>query len=902
MRYVWVGLLIVLLDLLGKLLATHGVYSDGLIIPLGVMQIQVFGGGGDAVLLAKPLAMDIGSGAALLVPLIAVLFLLLLDRPLLMSYTLFGLGVQFLAGSGLAETLTLFLHGEGPPLIAHDPTGQVILLLAARHVALLAGVGMLVADQVVRRNVRSIPPSDLQLVPPVAINLTGLRRGDDNVHIDATLSQVFMRDTRSAAAHLAKQYLDSAGKPNKIQPAVKILQSFRDSYAGMLRVAINQARPTGETSHIDLLRLAVLMYVRDQVRSAIAEETERRYERNRGALQRTNDGSDTRQSAAERLLVGRGTVFHLVCRQLFLPLATQEQNVLQGAGEALQGLSLSALFGVPLLQAATPEDDDVLMEYYTLLGHRRSDAYSFRRLDALFNEVFPPSLGKLPGNGSGIAGVSGSGMAPSLLDVPQNITLLLDVEATKEAMRVAQSQGDRALTAELHARMRFQHIQMAALRLALERADLVTTLLALYETPQLYAHYSGAFAPHLINELVRSRRTRRHIWRRLGMGGSRVSDQPSLQPILQASRRVRSRSRHEISAILLRFAEDFSNYRRDFQLYLATQEAVSKIRLLYAEREIVTARLNRRLYEFPTPDEVAVSAETVAGHVILKADLRGSTQITEQLTRRELNPATFFSRNFYEPITALIENYHGEKIFIEGDAMIMMFLETADPRRERLAVASACALAVRLLEMVARNNERNASYDLPPLETGIGITYQAGSPTYVFDGSTRIVISPAINRADRLSSSVAGLRKYIATHPHAPRVAVFKAANGGDALGDKQTLELIYNVDGVALEPAAFAQLAEELPLRRMLDVPGGLGDGELFATPWPFHADRHSQLVVRRAEVCKLNEALAQASDAPQPCYFEVIADPALLVVLERSRLGEPLSGSSALKSVSLP
>ncbi len=903
MRYVWVGLAIVLVDLLGKLLAMHGVYGDGLLIPLGFLQLRVFGGGGDVILLAQPLELNLGTGLILLVPLIAVLLLLLLDRPLLMSYTLFGLGVQFLAGCGLAEALTRFLHGESTPFVVYGADGQMIVLLAARHVALLAGVGVMVADQVVRQRARRVPPPALQLAPEVAINLTGLRRGDDNVHIEATLSQAFMRNTRSAVTQLVNHYLASAGKGSHDQPAVKSLQAARDSYAGMLHVAMNQGRPTGDTSHIDLLRLAVLVFVREQVRSAIAEGVERRYERNRGVLQRANDERDMRQGAAEQLLVSRGTVFHQVCRQLFLQLAAQEQNILSRAGEVLPGFSLSALFSVPLLQAATPEDDDVLMEYYALLGHRRSDAYSFRRLDALFNEVFPPlSLGTPRDNASGVAAVPGSGMAPSVLGVPQNITLLLDVAATKEAIRAARSGGDRTLLPKLRAQMRFQRLQLASLRLALERADLVTTLLALYETPQLYSHYSGAFAPLLLNDLVRARQSRRHIGRRLGLGAGRASDQPPLQPILQASRRVRSRSRRDISAILLRFVEDFSAYRRDFQLYLATQEAVSNIRLLYAEREIITARLNRRLYEFPTPDEVAIGAEAVAGHVILKADLRGSTQITEQLVRRELNPATYFSHNFYEPITALTNHYHGEKIFIEGDAMILMFLETADPRRERLAVASACGLAVRLLEMVARGNERNASYVLPPLELGIGITYQAGSPTYVFDGTTRIVISPAINRADRLSSSAAGLRKHIAPHLHAPRVAVFKAINGSDDLDSKQPLELVYNVDGVALEPAAFAQLAEELPLRCVLDVPDGLGDGELFAAPWPFHTDKHRQLVIRRAEVCMLNEALAQEPDAPQACFFEVIAAPALLEALERSRLGEPLSASSVLKSVSLP
>ncbi len=902
MRYAWVGLAIVLIDLLGKLLDAHGVSNDGLTIPLGFLQLRMFGMGGDAIPLSQPLVLNLGTGLMLLVPLIAVLLLLMLDRPLLMSYTLFGLGVQFLAGSGLAVAMTRIMIGGYATFVAHDAGGLTILLLSARHFMLLIGVGVLVADQVTRRNARRAPPPVLQLAPEVAIDLTALRRGDDNVHIDATLSPAFMRNTRSAVTLLVTNHLANlAGKGKQNQPYGQVLQAVRDGYTGMLRVAMNQVRPTGDNSRIDLLRLAVLIFIREQVRGALAEGIERRYEHNHGALHIAGEGRNSRHDA-ERLLAGRGTAFHQVCRQLFLLLDTQEKNSTSGASGLPASLSLPSLFSVPLLQAGSPEDDDVLMEYYPLLGRRRSDAYSFRRLDALFNEVFPPSLVVPCNNKSGSAPELEAGMTPSVIGVPENITLLLDMATTKEAMRMAQPRGDRATYRRLGDLMRYQRLQLASLRMALERAKLVTTVLAIYETPQLYSIYSGEYAPQLLINLVRSRQNPMRIWRRLRQRGGRTSDKPPLMPILQALHRVRSRSVRDISAVLLRFAEDFSAYRRDYILYLATQDAVNKVRLLYEEREIRTVRMNHRLYEFPTPDEVAVSAEAIAGHVILKADLRGSTELTEQLVRRQLNPATYLSKNFYDPLTTLTARYQGEKVFIEGDAMILMFLETADLHRERLAVAKACGLAVRLLEMVAVSNVRNISYDLPTLELGIGITYQPGSPTYVFDGATRIVISPAINRADRLSSSADGLRKHISIHRHAPRVAVFHAVSSGDDLTGKRVAHLIYNVNGIALEPAAFWQLVEELPLYRVVGVPEGMGDGELFATPWPSPAGKHYRLVIRRARICALNEAPVEMSDASLACYFEVIAVPALLAVLEQSQLGELLTVPSTPKSVSLP
>ena len=41
---------------------------------------------------------------------------------------------------------------------------------------------------------------------------------------------------------------------------------------------------------------------------------------------------------------------------------------------------------------------------------------------------------------------------------------------------------------------------------------------------------------------------------------------------------------------------------------------------------------------------------SIAGYVILKADIRDSTRLTSDLLKRGLNPASYFSLNFYEPL------------------------------------------------------------------------------------------------------------------------------------------------------------------------------------------------------------------------------------------------------------
>jgi len=36
-----------------------------------------------------------------------------------------------------------------------------------------------------------------------------------------------------------------------------------------------------------------------------------------------------------------------------------------------------------------------------------------------------------------------------------------------------------------------------------------------------------------------------------------------------------------------------------------------------------------------------------------------------------MNPASYFSLNFYEPLTKILPRYGAEKVFIEGDAVIL---------------------------------------------------------------------------------------------------------------------------------------------------------------------------------------------------------------------------------------
>ncbi len=165
------------------------------------------------------------------------------------------------------------------------------------------------------------------------------------------------------------------------------------------------------------------------------------------------------------------------------------------------------------------------------------------------------------------------------------------------------------------------------------------------------------------------------------------------------------------------------------------------------------------MYEYPLPEERVKEEKPIISHVILKADIRGSMDITHTMRVRGLNPASYFSLNFFDPISEILGDYDASKVFIEGDAIILSIFENEDTAQGWYSVARACGLAVNMLHIVRQYNVKNQKHDLPVLELGIGICYKQSPPAFLFDGDSRIMISHAINLADRLSACDKKLRK-----------------------------------------------------------------------------------------------------------------------------------------------
>jgi hypothetical protein len=407
----------------------------------------------------------------------------------------------------------------------------------------------------------------------------------------------------------------------------------------------------------------------------------------------------------------------------------------------------------------------------------------------------------------------------------------------------------------------------------LEREDAIRSLIAAYAAVPLLPLYVPHVNAQEIKYALISSREQRRVGNLLGERGCDV------RPFLEAVHTVRNCKGRDRRKIASRFLLDLMRYDRDLKRAEAVSDAAENINIISTERLRELSSINRTLYEFLLSDEHKRDADTVAGHVILKADVRDSTALTRSLVERGLNPASYFSLNFYDPITKLLPNYAAEKVFIEGDAVILAILEHAG--QARMTVSRACVLAREMLQIVRAYNERLQEAGLPRLELGIGICYEPDAPLYLMDGNDRVMISKALNESDRLSSCSKSARKWVKADSLF-RVHTAEAVNSGDT----EDVLVRFNLDGIQLSEGAFKKLREEVVLEQHeISAEDGFGSKQvrLYAAEVPTATNAFRELIVREGRVAKVNPADLSHCGWTERKYFEVCAEPGVTGLLQR-------------------
>jgi hypothetical protein len=219
------------------------------------------------------------------------------------------------------------------------------------------------------------------------------------------------------------------------------------------------------------------------------------------------------------------------------------------------------------------------------------------------------------------------------------------------------------------------------------------------------------------------------------------------------------------------------------------------------------------------------------------------------------------------------------KVFVEGDAIILAILERMEEESGKYCVSRACGLAINMLNVIQRYNAKSEKYKLPILELGFGICYQDQPPAYLLDGKKRIMISPAINTADRLSSCHKKLRRTFDRNSKPFNLYVYLAGEGGsESLSDDEIVRR-FNVNGIELNEAGFKKLAKEIDLKSMnCRIPElDNEDIRIHSGKFPLVTGTYQRLIIREDWVREINAADFQVKSKTNRKFYEVCSNPIL-------------------------
>jgi len=443
------------------------------------------------------------------------------------------------------------------------------------------------------------------------------------------------------------------------------------------------------------------------------------------------------------------------------------------------------------------------------------------------------------------------------LNDPENAKRLFDAAGEPEATR-AQRAG---LLTQLLER--------------LEQQDVLYHVIASYEIRSIAATYHPPVHLQQLRKALVSKDELKRVEQVLKqVPAKRLSE----KPIEELSKKIRRYSRDEMMGFVLRFATDFLRLHRDLRDAEHLTACMDRLNLVETEQARDLSRMNNRLYECVLQEEAKTKEDPVISHVIIKADVRGSTKMTQDLLARGLSPASHFSLNLHEPVKKLLDRYGAKKVFIEGDAIILAIFETDSSRTYARSVAKACVLARQILTVCNSYNDSAATSNLPALELGVGVAHQGEAPTYWTDGESRVMISKALNLSDRLSGCAKLARRMLDRQKSHFGLFQFLQTMAGASAEELDEFLVRYNRNGIELNEEGFLKLYDEISLECIetkLDLPWGKESVTLYYGEVPM--GESVELLVLRKGLARELSPEGKIGEPSTHVYYEVCTAPKL-------------------------
>ncbi|WP_155305114.1 hypothetical protein [Desulfosarcina widdelii] len=739
------------------------------------------------------------------------------------------------------------------------------------------------------------------------LSMDRLVLGVDNIRCDVRLSPSFRNATAKLAALLIERETGIWTIPEKKRQSAlaREQENYRQQYGQVMTDAINKARAAKEMQVDFLAQIAVLRMVHEEIREQYdvlighCKSTIRRSD-----MANNNDPKESLKlkDNLAHVLQSRETVQQKVGLELCEYFREIRETEIREMREAVFGQDLPFLFDLlanPIIHRDNPFNDYFMIEEYDLcLGRRVEDPDRYEMMVSLMRSIFAflemedtaAISWSLDRRRREIMAAevetkdSDKQFQMERIDgwvrCPENIDLLLNRKLAKEQYReLKREKAERKTLRDFRIRMKHQRLLMGYFFRQFSRTGLLERITASYEMQSLYRDYCPPLVPQQILQYLIAPKSRKMVRNRLKRLKKLYDKSFRLWPLNRKVVQMERMGKRQKKAYLVRFLRAFCRYHRDFYCFKIYRDAAERINLVTDKKILALSKANHTLYEFLLPHEQEMGEKPIMNHTIIKADLRGSTDITHQMNDRGLNPASYFSLNFFDPITEILSEYDAHKVFIEGDAIILSIFERVETPSGWYSVARACGMAINMLMIINRYNKKSQEYQLPVLELGIGICHRADAPTFLFDGDNRIMISPAINLADRLSGCSKSVRRIIRKNISPFNLFVFQGVSDQEIKKTADDLLLRYNVNGIELNEAGFRKLAQEIDLKQFKgDIPDlKLEKVSLFTGKFPTKSGRYQRLVLREADVPAVNpEDLSQIRFTHRK-YYEVCTSPKL-------------------------
>jgi len=727
-----------------------------------------------------------------------------------------------------------------------------------------------------------------------------LKLGVDNVRFDVHISTEFRRVTEYFILELIIKYAE-VSEHFIISPDInwfKETSEFQRLCTEVLTDAVNKAKSEQEVQIDFLAQTAVIKMLTETIQTQYDEAIQhcKNVIRKEEISQQMEATVRLREEVAS-IIQRKNQIVSDVGGELFdyFIEVQQEVNKLRASNFGDDAILPEELYSNPILRSSTETDGFFMIENYVLLGHRLEDPVNY---NALFNllSMFIDRLDKKqpPGYSQASKTTYNGKLRSSQSELknyipPQDPRIDGWIKQVDNMDKLFNCFHTQAMLKKLKARKadpqkiiktkQTYNQQKTILNyffkiIAAEK--MIGGIVAAYLMQPMFRRYCPPLSPQECQQYLVVPKARKNTLRKLKRFKKYIGKSFPLSPLKRAVRSVNGTSRKSQKKCLVRFLKDFSRYHRDMRNFQLIRDALDVINISSDENVVNLSRENQTLYEFVLPHEDLSDQKPIINHVVLKADVRGSSAIIEQMKAKKLNPASNFSLNFFEPISKILSQYGAVKVFIEGDAIILSIYEHKDTPAKWYCVSRACGLAINILMIVRKYNKTNRKKGLPRMDLGIGIGFVNSPPTFFYDEDNQIMISPAINHADRLSRCDKTVRREFVKKKLPFNVYELQPSLDPETsvLFGQKTLR--YNVKGIQISAKGFKKLRKEIHMKKVEFVHEEIQPEPLvlYSGKFPTIAGNYQRIIIREEIIPEVSLKDLSIIGKTEDKYYEVVTN----------------------------